>query len=137
MNLNECLLTILFWHSYEFLQTFDSCEFLVWDDELHEVNAANGGGQSAATMQLGAEFGKAFGQQFGKAYGEEFGKAFGEEFGKGLQEFSKAYGQQFGKAYGVEFGKVFGQEIGNKLAQFVWVAIIMCGILVDMLFKSM
>jgi hypothetical protein len=123
------------------LQTFESCEFLVWDDELHEVNAANGEGDRAATMQLGAEFGKAFGQEFGKAYGEEFGKAFGEEFGKGLQEFSKAYGQQFGKAYGVEFGKVFGQEIGkeigNKLAQFVWVAIIMCGILVAMLFKSM
>jgi hypothetical protein len=131
--LNEGLLTIMFWHSYEFLQTFDSCEFLVWDDELHEVNAANGGGQSAATMQLGAEFGKAFGQEFGKAYGEEFGK--------GLQEFGKAYGQEFGKAYGVEFGKAFGQEIGkeigNKLGQFVWVAIMMCGILVAMLFKSM
>jgi hypothetical protein len=38
---------------------------LVWDDELYEVNAANGGGQRPATMQLGAEFGKAFGQEFG------------------------------------------------------------------------
>jgi hypothetical protein len=123
------------------LQTFDSCEFLVWDDDLHEVNVANGGGAKAATMQLGTEFVKAFGAEFGKAYGEEFGKAFGEEFGKGLQEFGKAYGQQFGKAYGVEFGKVFGQEIGkeigNKLAQIVWVAIIMFGILAAMLLKSM
>ncbi|WJX90113.1 hypothetical protein P8452_72044 [Trifolium repens] len=74
--------------------TFESCEFVVWDDELHEVNAANGGGERAATMQLGAEFGKAFGQEFDK-------------------------------------------EIGNKLGQFVWVAIMMCGILVAMLFKSM
>jgi hypothetical protein len=60
----------------------DSCEFLVWDDELYEVNVANGGGQRPATMQLGVEFGKAFGQEFGKAYGEEFSKAYGEEFGK-------------------------------------------------------
>jgi hypothetical protein len=130
--LNEGLLTIMFWHSYEFLQTFDSCEFLVWDDELHEVNAANGGGH-AATMQLGAEFGKAFGQQFGKAYGEELGK--------GLQEFGKAYGQEFGNSFGQEFGKAFGQEIGKeigkKLGQYVWVAIMMCGILVTILFKSM
>jgi hypothetical protein len=123
------LLTILRCQLYDFLQTLDSCEFLVWDDELYEVNAANGGGQIPAAMQLGAEFGKAFGKEFGKAYGEEFCK--------GLQEFGKAYGQEFGNSFGHEFGKAFGQKIGNEIGSIcmgcnrdVWD-------LVTMLFKSM
>jgi tetrahydromethanopterin S-methyltransferase subunit G len=79
---------------------------LVWDDELYEVNAANGGGQRHATMHVGDEFGKAFGQEFGKGFGQEFGKQI-------------------------------GKEIGKKLGQFVWVAIMMCGILFAILLKSM
>jgi hypothetical protein len=59
----------------------DSCELLVWDDELYEVNAANGGGQRHATMHVGDEFGKAFGQEFGKGFGQEFGKQIGKEIG--------------------------------------------------------
>jgi hypothetical protein len=76
----------------------DRCDLLVWDDQLCEVNAANGGGQRPATMQVGDEFGKGFGQ---------------------------------------EFGKQIRNEIGKKMGQFVWVAIMMCGILFAILLKSM
>jgi hypothetical protein len=96
------------------LQSLDICDLLVWDDELYEVNAANGGGQRPATMQVGDEFGKAFGQEFGKAFRQEFGNGFGQEFGKQIRN-----------------------EIGKILGQFVWVAIMMCGILFAILLKSM
>ncbi|KAK2441901.1 hypothetical protein QL285_013137 [Trifolium repens] len=96
------------------MQCFDSCDLLVWDDELYEVEAANRRGQRQASMQLGEEFGKAFGQEFGKAFGQEFGTAFGKEFGTQI-----------------------GNEIGKKLSHFVWVAIFMCGIMIAMLFKTM
>ncbi|KAK2455720.1 hypothetical protein QL285_003146 [Trifolium repens] len=104
------------------MQSFGSCDLLVWDDELYEVEAANPRGERQASMQVGEEFGKAFGQEFGKAFGNEFGNVFGEEFGK---------------AFGKEFGKQIGNEIGKKLGQFVWVAIMMCGIMIAILFKSM
>jgi hypothetical protein len=87
---------------------------LVWDDELYEVNAANGGGQRHTTMQVGHEFGKAFGQEFGKGFGQDFGKGFGQDFGKEI-----------------------GNEIGKKLGHFVWVAITMCGILFAILLRLM
>ncbi|KAK2455504.1 hypothetical protein QL285_002949 [Trifolium repens] len=101
---------------------FDSCDLLVWDDELYEVEAANPRGQRQASMQLGEEFGKGFGQEFGKAFGQEFGKTFGQEFGT---------------VFGKEFGTQIGNEIGKKLGHFVWVAIFMCGIMIAMLFKTM
>jgi hypothetical protein len=96
------------------MQCFDSCDLLVWDDELYEVEAANPRGQRQASMQLGEEFGKGFGQEFGKAFGQEFGTVFGKEFGTQI-----------------------GNEIGKKLGHFVWVAIFMCGIMIAMLFKTM
>ncbi|WJX23000.1 hypothetical protein P8452_12251 [Trifolium repens] len=34
--------------------SFDSCDLLVWDDELYEVEAANPRGQRQASMQLAA-----------------------------------------------------------------------------------
>jgi hypothetical protein len=60
-----------------FLQSLDSCELLIWDDELYEVNAANGGvvkadnggEQRHATMQVGHEFGKAFDTSFARVLG--------------------------------------------------------------------
>jgi hypothetical protein len=96
------------------MQCFDSCDLLVWDDELYEVEAANPRGQRQASMQLGEEFGKGFGQEFGKTFGQEFGTVFGKEFGTQI-----------------------GNEIGKKLGHFVWVAIFMCGIMIAMLFKTM
>jgi hypothetical protein len=96
------------------MQCFDSCDLLVWDDELYEVEAANPRGQRQASMQLGEEFGKGFGQEFGKAFGQEFGTVFGKEFGTQI-----------------------GNEIGKRLGQFVWVAIFMCGIMIAILFKTM
>jgi hypothetical protein len=32
------------------MQSFGSCDLLVWDDELYEVEAANARGQTQATM---------------------------------------------------------------------------------------
>ncbi|KAK2455320.1 hypothetical protein QL285_002787 [Trifolium repens] len=110
--------------------SFGSCDLLVWDDELYEVEAANPRGQRQASMQLGEEFGKAFGQEFGKGFGHEFGTVFGQEFGK-------AFGKEFGNGFGQEFDTQIGNEIGKRLGQFVWVAIFMCGIMIAMLFKTM
>ena len=104
------------------MQSFGSCDLLVWDDELYEVEAANPRGQRQASMQLGEEFGKAFGQEFDKGFGHEFGTVFGKEFGNG---------------FGKEFGTQIGNEIGKRLGQFVWVAIFMCGIMIAILFKTM
>jgi tetrahydromethanopterin S-methyltransferase subunit G len=112
------------------MQCYDSCDLLVWDDELYEVEAANPRGQRQASMQLGEEFGKGFCQEFGKAFGQEFGKAFGQEFGT-------VFGKEFGNGFGNEFGTQIGNEIGKKLGHFVWVAIFMCGIMIAMLFKTM
>jgi hypothetical protein len=69
------------------MQCFDSCDLLVWDDELYEVEAANPRGQRQASMQLGEEFGKAFGQEFGTVFGKEFGTQIGNEIGKKLGHF--------------------------------------------------
>jgi hypothetical protein len=48
------------------IQSFGRCDLLVWDNELYEAEATNAREQRQATMQGGAEFGKAFGQEFGK-----------------------------------------------------------------------
>jgi tetrahydromethanopterin S-methyltransferase subunit G len=108
------------------MQSFGSCDLLVWNDELYEMEAANPRGQRQTSMQFGEEFDKAFGQEFGKGFGHEFGTVFGQEFGK-----------EFGKAFGQEFGTQIGNEIGKRLGQFVWVAIFMCGIMIAILFKTM
>jgi hypothetical protein len=90
-----------------FLQTLDSCEFLVWDDELYEVNAANGGGQRPATMQLVAEFGKAFGEEFRKAYGEEFGKGLAKHMGRNLAKF---LGRKLVRKLGRNWVNIYGLQ---------------------------
>ena len=69
------------------MRSFDSCDLLVWDDELYEVEAANPRGQRQASMQLGEEFGKTFGQEFGTVFGKEFGTQIGNEIGKKLGHF--------------------------------------------------
>jgi tetrahydromethanopterin S-methyltransferase subunit G len=56
---------------------FDSCEFLVWDDELDDVVAANrhlGQQKICKNCESMKECGREFGKEFGREIGKEFGK---------------------------------------------------------------
>ncbi|KAK2389291.1 hypothetical protein QL285_062890 [Trifolium repens] len=65
----------LFWKCRQ--HGYDSCELLVWDDELDDVVAVNrhfGQKKNCKTCESMKEFGREFGKEFGREIGKEFGK---------------------------------------------------------------
>jgi tetrahydromethanopterin S-methyltransferase subunit G len=57
----------------------DDCDYLVWDDELDEVEATNPKSRSATSCKT-CEGMKEFGREFGRELGREIGKEIGKKF---------------------------------------------------------